>query len=96
LPEALGRTRTGDLPGLLVPTGDSEALATALRRWLTDEPLRASLREAAQERRAALPGWDSPTRRIAQVLLEAADAEEGPVPDAGSDGRRSRDPARRA
>ena len=40
LPEALGRTRDGRRPGLLVPPGDSEALAAALRSWLTDADLR--------------------------------------------------------
>ncbi|MGL5852445.1 MAG: glycosyltransferase family 4 protein, partial [Phycicoccus sp.] len=37
LPEALGHTRGGRRPGILVPAGDTTALAAALRRWLTDE-----------------------------------------------------------
>jgi glycosyltransferase involved in cell wall biosynthesis len=72
LPEALGGTRAGGRPGLLVPAGDSVALAGALRRWLTDAPLRARLRAAAQERRSILSGWEIPSRRIAQVLTQAA------------------------
>jgi glycosyltransferase involved in cell wall biosynthesis len=71
LPEALGRTHDGRRPGLLVPAGDSDALATALGRWLTDASLRAHLREAAHERRSALTGWDATTNRIAQVLIRA-------------------------
>jgi glycosyltransferase involved in cell wall biosynthesis len=72
LPEALGRTTDGCRPGLLVPPGDSVALAAALRDWLTDASLRQRLREAARERRSALSGWDVPTDRIARVLTRAA------------------------
>lgn len=72
LPEALGRTRAGRRAGLLVPAGDGQALAIELRRWLTDAPLRARLRKAAQERRSMLSGWTAPTHRIAQVLTKAA------------------------
>jgi glycosyltransferase involved in cell wall biosynthesis len=72
LPEALGHTRDGRRPGLLVPPGDSDALAAALRTWLTDAELRQSLREAAGERRARLSGWDVTGKRIADVLTQAA------------------------
>ncbi len=72
LPEALGRTRDGRQPGLLVPPGDSAALAAALRRWLTDAELRQGLRAAARERRSTLSGWDVTSRRIAGVLTQAA------------------------
>jgi glycosyltransferase involved in cell wall biosynthesis len=72
LPEALGRTRDSGRPGLLVPAGDSEALAAQLRRWLTDSHLRTGLRQAAQDRRSMLSGWTVPADRIAQVLTEAA------------------------
>ena len=72
LPEALGHTRDGGRPGLLVPPGDSGALADALRTWLTDAGLRQSLRAAARARRATLTGWDVTTGRIAEVLTRAA------------------------
>ena len=72
LPEALGRTTDGRQPGLLVPAGDSGALAAALRDWLANAGLRQRLREAARERRSTLPGWDAPTDRIAHVLTQAA------------------------
>jgi glycosyltransferase involved in cell wall biosynthesis len=72
LPEALGRTTDGRRPGLLVPPGDSGALAAALRDWLADAGLRQRLRESARERRSTLAGWDRPTDRIAHVLSQAA------------------------
>ena len=72
LPEGLGRTTDGSQPGLLVPPGDSVALAAALRDWLTDARLRQRLREAARERRSTLSDWDVTTDRIAHVLTQAA------------------------
>jgi glycosyltransferase involved in cell wall biosynthesis len=72
LPGALGSTTDGRLPGLLVPPADREALAAALKDWLTDAGLRRRLREAARERRKTLSGWQAPTDRIAGVLAEAA------------------------
>ena len=72
LPEALGRTRDGRRPGILVRPGDCAALAAALRGWLTDASLRQRLRAAARNRRSTLSGWSEPTDRIAQVLSRAA------------------------
>jgi glycosyltransferase involved in cell wall biosynthesis len=72
LPEALGHTSGGRRPGLLVPPGDRDALAAALRSWLTDADLRQCLGEAARERRGTLSGWEAPTDRIAEVLARAA------------------------
>ena len=69
IPEALGG---GIPPGLLVPPGDSAALAGALRRWLADAALRQRLRNAARQRRATLADWSATSRRIASVLSEVA------------------------
>jgi glycosyltransferase involved in cell wall biosynthesis len=68
VPEAIGRAPDGTVPGLLVPPGDAEALAAALRRWLTDAGLRERLRAAARARRGTLPDWDETVRRLAEVL----------------------------
>ena len=62
VPEALGHG------GVLVPPDDHEALAVALRAWLTDPELRARLRQAARERRESLPRWAATTSVIAGVL----------------------------
>jgi len=70
VPEALGEV-AGTHPGMLVRPGDPDALATALRRWLTDEPLRRWLRRTAWERIATLPRWDA-TAAAAALALEAA------------------------
>ena len=43
--------------GLLVPSGEEESLGLALRRFLDDEPLRASLRARARSRASAF-SWD--------------------------------------
>jgi glycosyltransferase involved in cell wall biosynthesis len=68
VPEALGTAADGTLPGALVPPGDPQALAAALRRWLTDPGLRQSWRDSARDRRAGLRGWDETTRRLSEVL----------------------------
>jgi glycosyltransferase involved in cell wall biosynthesis len=60
--EALG---TG---GALVPPGDADALATALRTWLTSPAYRTSLRAAARVRRAELPGWDTTVACVSAAL----------------------------
>jgi len=71
LPEALGMTPSGR-PGLLTPPGDVFALASSLKRWLTDGGLRRRLREAAGERRVALAGWPETADRVSRVLGEVA------------------------
>nr|BFE71788.1 glycosyltransferase family 4 protein [Actinoplanes digitatis] len=68
VPEALGAAADGTTPGDLVPPGDPEALAAALRRWLTDPRLRQSWRASARDRRTGLRGWDETTRRLSEVL----------------------------
>lgn len=55
--DALGRAPDGELPGLLVPPRDTDALAAAVAAWLADEGLRTRLRAAAAARRTTLAGW---------------------------------------
>jgi glycosyltransferase involved in cell wall biosynthesis len=54
IPEVVLHEQTG----LLVPDGDPVALAAALARLLTDEPLRRRLIAAGQERITAVFGRD--------------------------------------
>lgn len=68
VPEALGAAPGGTVPGVLVPPGDPDALAGALRGWLTDGDLRARWRAAAVARRATLRDWDHTTRLLDEVL----------------------------
>jgi glycosyltransferase involved in cell wall biosynthesis len=70
--EALGHGEDGTCPGLLVPPRDPAALGAALRAWLADAELRARLRRAARERRAALRGWPDTASVLAGVLAGAA------------------------
>ncbi|WP_422740726.1 glycosyltransferase family 4 protein [Micromonospora sp. WMMD729] len=70
LPEALGRTPDGVVPGLLVPPDDAAALAGALSWWLGDDELRSRLRRAALARRDTLTDWPVTTARLAAVLEE--------------------------
>jgi glycosyltransferase involved in cell wall biosynthesis len=62
VPDALGRG------GLLVPPGDTAALAEALRRWFTDENLRRDLWTSARRRRAELSTWDQSVADLSRVL----------------------------
>jgi glycosyltransferase involved in cell wall biosynthesis len=74
--EALGHGHDGTRPGLLVPPGDPAALGAALRSWLGDAELRARLRRAAGERRAALRPWADTTSAVARVLAGVARSAE--------------------
>lgn len=61
--------------GLLVPPDDPDALAAALRAWLTSPTRRAALRMVARGRRVRLAGWDRTVARLSAALdvaLEAA------------------------
>jgi glycosyltransferase involved in cell wall biosynthesis len=66
--EALGDAAGGVRPGLLVPPADPGALASALRRWLTEPALRTQLRAAARARRSDLPGWRGTVRAVVTAL----------------------------
>jgi glycosyltransferase involved in cell wall biosynthesis len=68
VPEALGTTRQGD-PGMLVRPERPDLLADALRSWLTDVPLRDSLRSRATERRTTLAPWSDTVALVEEVLL---------------------------
>lgn len=70
--EALGEGADGSRPGLLVAPGDPAALADALRAWLADADLRASLRRAARGRRESLPRWSTTASVVAGVLEEVS------------------------
>jgi glycosyltransferase involved in cell wall biosynthesis len=70
LPEALGCAPDGSLPGILVPPGDSAALAGGLRSWLGEPDLRRRLRRSAHDRRATLDRWAKPSEIISRVLSE--------------------------
>lgn len=74
VPEAVGRTAAGDVPGLLVAPEDPEQLARGLRSWLTDAPLRERLRGYAAERRETLPGWEHTVGVVEAALLGAGRA----------------------
>ena len=69
LPDTLGHAPDGSVPGMLVQGDDVDALAVALRRWLTEPALRSRLRASARLRRETLTGWDATARGIANVLL---------------------------
>lgn len=68
VPDALGRTPDGELPGLLVPPGDANALATALRTWRDDPDLRVRLRDAAAARARTLEPWPVAAARLGGIL----------------------------
>ncbi|WP_409465542.1 glycosyltransferase family 4 protein [Amycolatopsis sp. GA6-003] len=68
VPDALGRAPDGEQPGLLVPPGDSAALAEALRSWRDDPDLRKRLRTAAAARARTLEGWAAAATRLRGIL----------------------------
>jgi glycosyltransferase involved in cell wall biosynthesis len=72
VPEALGDPTAG----LLIPPGDPDALAAALRAWLTDAGLRDRLRQAASRRRDSLAGWSDTAHRIEQLLTGLAESRQ--------------------
>ncbi|WP_406830641.1 glycosyltransferase family 4 protein [Pedococcus sp. KACC 23699] len=68
VPEAVGRAPDGTRPGLLVPGGDVDAFADAIRAWLADAELRRRLRRAAGDRRSTLVPWSTTAHRIGELL----------------------------
>lgn len=68
LPEALGRSGDGSLPGLLVRPQDPAELAAALRRWLEDADLRERLRRSARDRRGTLSSWADTAATVSKIL----------------------------
>lgn len=83
--EALARglpvvsTTTGAIPalvgedaGLLVPTGNAEALAEALTRVIADADLRARLTAGAQRVRDHLPSWERAAENMSAALAPLA------------------------
>jgi glycosyltransferase involved in cell wall biosynthesis len=54
--------------GILVPPGDAQALAEALRRLLTEPALRQSLQLGAQQAAARLPTWTDTARIVATLI----------------------------
>jgi len=72
--------------GLTVPPGDTEALATSLRRLLNDPAERLRLRDGARKARLHLGSWAQAGERFARVLealstSALADANAPPHPD---------------
>lgn len=67
--EALGAGGGPALPGAAVELDEHPApLAAVLRRWLEEEELRRSWREAALAARTRLPGWDATARTVLELL----------------------------
>ncbi|HEY6596902.1 MAG TPA: glycosyltransferase family 4 protein [Asanoa sp.] len=75
LPEGLGSAPDGSLPGLLVPPGDTAALAAGLRRWLLDADERNRIRNSAVMRRTTLTGWALTARLVSDALCTVATHE---------------------
>ena len=65
LPEVVGDA------GVLVPPGDSEAMAAALLRLLEDEPLRRTLGAGGRRRALAQFSWDRTAERTTEVYRSA-------------------------
>jgi glycosyltransferase involved in cell wall biosynthesis len=65
--EALGRAPDGTVPGAVVPPGDPQALAAALRHLLG--PGRERAVAAARARRTTLGGWPDTARDVLAAVL---------------------------
>lgn len=65
-------TLVGDEAGLLVPPDDEDALCSALRAAIGDEPLRARLRAGARRAAARLQPWSVSVERFSSALARVA------------------------
>jgi glycosyltransferase involved in cell wall biosynthesis len=72
---------TGEDAALLVPPGDVDALAAALRRVLTDPALAQRLAAAARERAQALPSQDAAIDAALASYRRLTTAVPGRAPD---------------
>jgi glycosyltransferase involved in cell wall biosynthesis len=70
----IGEVLEDGATALLVPPGDVPALAAAIVRLASDEPLRLRLGAAARERAVREHTWDMHTRRITRALAALAPA----------------------
>jgi glycosyltransferase involved in cell wall biosynthesis len=70
LPEVVGNA------GLLFDPTSTEQIAEAMRRMLTDEPLRHAMRRAGLERARAY-SWQSSAREMMRVLEQTARGARG-------------------
>jgi glycosyltransferase involved in cell wall biosynthesis len=68
--EALRTGADGELPGVVVPPGDVDALADTVRGWLVDASYRDVLRGRALARRAGLDGWDVTASQVVAALAD--------------------------
>jgi glycosyltransferase involved in cell wall biosynthesis len=66
--EAIGRAPDGSRPGMLLALDDADALAEALRGWLTDAGLRDRWRRSAELRSGDLPRWPETARTVTAAL----------------------------
>ena len=60
--------------GILVPPGDSDSLAVALKRLLTNKPFRKKLQFGAQCASANLPSWKESAQTICNTLKLVANS----------------------
>jgi glycosyltransferase involved in cell wall biosynthesis len=60
----------GDVPGIVVPPADVDALTEALREWFDDPGYRTALRQRALSRRPTLDGWDVTASQVVAALAD--------------------------